>query len=138
MSSKDVIQLVNRILELRIPQCNATFEIFDEIGVVGASDGVFMVSESFHPCCRGTVLIYGLSDFQCLKDVALMDPLSLTDTYGNEYYYKVTGMNVVDFEESGHVTIDNFSRELKLVTPWPLDGYMFDDPSHYILTAVQL
>jgi hypothetical protein len=67
-----------------------------------------------------------------------MDPLSLTDTYGNEYYYKVTGMNVVDFEESGHVTIDDFGRELKLVTPWPLDGYMFDDPAHYVLTATQL
>ena len=138
MSSKDVIQLVNRILELRIPQCNATFEIFDEIGVVGASDGVFMVSESFHPCSLGTVLIYAESDLQCLKSVVLMDPLSLRDSCGNEYNYKVTGMNVVDFEKSGIVVIDDFSRELKLVTPWPLDGYMFDDLSHYILTAVQL
>ena len=129
---------IHQTLELYIPQCNEIFKVFDESGVVDSSEGVFMVSESFHPCCHGTVLIYGLSDFQCLKDVALMDPLSLTDTYGNEYYYKVTGMNVVDFEESGHVTIDDFSRELKLVTPWPLDGYMFDDPSHYILTAVQL
>ena len=125
-------------LILIIPQCEVLLEIAHEANIFTGFDGLFMVSESLHPCSLGTVLIYGLSDFQCLKDVALMDPLSLTDAYGNEYYYKVTGMNVVDFEESGLVVIDDFSRELKLVTPWPLDGYMFDDPSHYILTAVQL
>jgi len=125
-------------LILLIPKCEAPLEITHEADIFTGFDGLFRVSESFHPCSLGTVLIYGLSDLQCLKSVALMDPLSLRDSCGNEYNYKVTGMNVVDFEESGFVVIDDFSRELKLVTPWPLDGYMFDDPAHFILTAVQL
>jgi hypothetical protein len=52
---------------------------------------------------------------------------------GTEYQYCVLDVGIIDLDKT-QIEISNID-ELKLVTPWPFDGFTKDNTLRYIVTA---
>ena len=90
-------------------------------------------SSSHLPSECGTVVIHGNQHFGFLKDINLNDQIVIDDHMGAEYQYCVLDVSIIDLEMTAIKITDK--DELKLITPWPFDGFTKDNTLRYVVTA---
>ena len=89
--------------------------------------------DSHLPSECGTVVIHANQHFNFLKDVNLNDQIVIDDHIGVEYQYCVLDVSIIDLEKTQVEVTD--TDELKLITPWPFDGFTKDNTLRYVVTA---
>jgi len=93
----------------------------------------FVVLDSYLPGDCGTVVIHAYHHFVFLQNINLNDQIILSDQIGMEYQYCVLDVSIIDLaKDAVKVTCTD---ELKLVTPWPFDGFTKDNTLRYVVTA---
>ena len=121
------------VFKLSAPAHNQEFVVLE-----GDSDNTLIFgpgrsSDSYLPGDCGTVAIHAHHHFTFLKNINLNDQLILSDQMGMEYQYCVLDISIVDLSKD-KIKISNID-ELKLITPWPFDGFTKDNTLRYIVTA---
>ena len=79
------------------------------------------------------MIIHAHHHFIFLQNINLNDQIILNDQMGTEYQYCVLDVSIIDLDKT-KIEITN-TDELKLVTPWPFDGFTKDNTLRYIVTA---
>ena len=88
---------------------------------------------SYLPGDCGTVVIHANHHFVFLQNIVLNDQIILSDQMGMEYQYCVLGVSIIDLDKDQIEITD--TDELKLVTPWPFDGFTRENTLRYVVTA---
>tara|TARA_R110002167_G_scaffold1108_5_gene4785 strand:+ start:19521 stop:20165 length:645 start_codon:yes stop_codon:yes gene_type:complete len=77
------------------------------------------------------------SHFSFLKEVAMKDIISLTDTQGRDQLYQVERIDIVD-ATSGQLPLRADESNLVLITCYPFEGLGNDASERYVITASAL
>ena len=121
------------VFMLSAPQHNQEFVVLEGDGEDALLFGPGRSSSSFLPGDCGTVIIHAYHHFTFLQNINLNDQIILNDQMGAEYQYCVHDVSIIDLDKT-KIEISN-TDELKLVTPWPFDGFTKDNTLRYIVTA---
>lgn len=121
------------VFQLSAPAHNQEFVVLE-----GSSDDTLLFGpgrspDSYLPGDCGTVVIHAHHHFIFLQNINLNDQVILSDQMGMEYQYCVLDVSIVDIDKE-QIKISN-TDELKLITPWPFDGYTKDNSLRFIVTA---
>ncbi len=121
------------VFQLSVPAHNQEFVVLE-----GNSDDTLLFGpgrspDSYLPGDCGTVVIHAYHHFIFLQNINLNDQVILSDQMGMEYQYCVLDVSIIDLSKNPiEVTTTD---ELKLVTPWPFDGFTKDNTLRYVVTA---
>ena len=124
---------VRPVFQLSAPAHNQEFVVLE-----GDSDDTLLFGpgrspDSYLPGDCGTVVIHAYHHFVFLQNINLNDQIILSDQIGMEYQYCVLDVSIIDLaKDAVEVTCTD---ELKLVTPWPFDGFTKDNTLRYVVTA---
>ncbi|WPE17155.1 sortase [Candidatus Thioglobus autotrophicus] len=121
------------VFQLSAPAHNQEFVVLE-----GDSDDTLLFGPgrspgSFLPGDCGTVVIHAYHHFIFLQNINLNDQIVLSDQMGMEYQYCVLDVNIIDLAKD-QIEITS-TDELKLITPWPFDGFTKDNTLRYVVTA---
>jgi sortase (surface protein transpeptidase) len=121
------------VFQLSAPAHNQEFVVLE-----GDSDDTLLFGpgrspSSFLPGDCGTVVIHAYHHFVFLQNINLNDQIVLSDQMGMEYQYCVLDVNIIDLAKD-QIEITS-TDELKLITPWPFDGFTKDNTLRYVVTA---
>ncbi len=121
------------VFRLTAPQHNQEFVVLEGDGDDALLFGPGRSSDSYLPGDCGTVVIHAYHHFIFLQNINLNDQIILNDQMGTEYQYCVLDVSIIDLDKTKIDITD--TDELKLVTPWPFDGFTKDNTLRYIVTA---
>ncbi len=121
------------VFNLIAPQHNQEFVVLEGDGNDTLLFGPGRSSSSYLPSDCGTVVIHANHHFRFLQNIVLNDQIILNDQIGTEYQYCVLDVSIIDLDKTTIEVTD--TDELKLVTPWPFDGFTKDSTLRYIVTA---
>jgi sortase (surface protein transpeptidase) len=121
------------VLQLSAPAHNQEFVVLE-----GDSDDTLLfgpgrAANSYLPGDCGTVVIHAYHHFVFLQNINLNDQIVLSDQMGMEYQYCVLDVSIIDMSKN-QIEVSDID-ELKLVTPWPFDGFTKDNSLRYVVTA---
>jgi len=121
------------VFKLTAPQHNQEFVVLEGDGDDALLFGPGRSPASYLPGDCGTVVIHAYHHFIFLQNINLNDQIILNDQMGTEYQYCVLDVSIIDLDKTKINITD--TDELKLVTPWPFDGFTKDNTLRYIVTA---
>lgn len=121
------------VFRLTAPQHNQEFVVLEGDDDDALLFGPGRSSSSYLPGDCGTVVIHAHHHFVFLQNINLNDQVILNDQLGTEYQYCVLDVSIIDLDKTQIEVTD--TDELKLVTPWPFDGFTKDNTLRYIVTA---
>jgi len=122
------------VFKISAPKQNQEFVVLE-----GDTDSTLLFGpgrspDSYLPGDCATVVIKANHHFVFLKNIALNDQIILSDQMGMEYQYCVLDIRIIDLSKK-EISISSETDELKLVTPWPFDGFTKFNTLRYVVTA---
>ena len=121
------------VFRLSAPQHNQEFVVLEGDGEDTLLFGPGRSPDSYLPGDCATVVIKANQHFTFLQNINLNDQIILNDQMGTEYQYCVLDVSIIDLDKTPiHI---GQTDELKLLTPWPFDGYTKDNSLRYVVTA---
>ncbi|MBT3276940.1 sortase [Candidatus Thioglobus sp.] len=121
------------VFQINFPAQNQDFVVLEGHSNDTLLFGPGRSSDSYLPGDCSTVVIHANHHFTFLQNINLNDQVILSDQMGMEYQYCVLDVSIMDIDQE-QIKVSNID-ELKLVTPWPFDGFTKDNTLRYIVTA---
>ncbi|MDG2395307.1 sortase [Candidatus Thioglobus sp.] len=121
------------VFQLSAPAHNQEFVVLEGNAEDTLIFGPGRSPDSYLPGDCGTVVIHANHHFVFLQNINLNDQIILSDQMGMEYQYCVLDVSIIDIAKDSIEVTD--IDELKLVTPWPFDGFTKDNTLNYVVTA---
>lgn len=121
------------VFQLSAPAHNQEFVVLEGNAEDTLLFGPGRSPDSYLPGDCGTVVIHANHHFVFLQNINLNDQIILSDQMGMEYQYCVLDVSIIDIAKDS-IEVTN-TDELKLVTPWPFDGFTKDNTLNYVVTA---